>query len=83
MGDGTAVTQVAVPRLRGEVTYHTIAYQRHMMPPEHQASGIISAPLAEKDSAHWNLLNDLIFPACLEKFRAEEEASARTASLEV
>ena len=82
-GDGSVETQVAVPRLRGEVTYHTIAYQRHTMPPEHRDSGIISAPLAEKDSAHWNLLNDPIFPDCLEKFRAKEEASARTASLEV
>ena len=82
-GDGTAETQVAVPHLRGEVTYHTITYQRHTMPLEHRGSGVISAPLAEKDCAHWNLLNDQIFPACLEKFRAEEEASARTASLEV
>ena len=82
-GDGTVETQVAVPHLRSEVTYHTITYQRHMMPPEHRGSGVISAPLAEKDSAHWNLLNDLIFPDCLEKFRAEEEAPARPASLGV
>ena len=81
--EGTAVTQVAVPCLRGEVTYHTISYQRHTMLPEHRASGIISAPLAEKDDAHWNLLNDPIFPACLERFRDKEEASVRTASLEV
>ena len=51
--EGTAVTQVAVPCLRGEVTYHTISYQRHTMPPEHRALGVISAPLAEKDEAHW------------------------------
>ena len=83
VGDGTTETQVAVPCLRGEVTYHTITYQRHTMPPEHRGSGVISAPLAEKDNVHWNLLNDPIFPFCLEKFRAEEEASTRTASLEV
>ena len=53
------------------------------MPPEYRGSGIISAPLAEKDSAHWNLLNDPIFPECLEKFRAEDEASVRPASLGV
>ena len=82
-GDGSVETQVAVPHLRGEVTYHTIAYQRHTMPPEHWGLDIISAPLAEKDSAHWNLLNDPIFPDCLEKFQAEEEASVRTASLKV
>ena len=68
MAEGTAVTQVAVPHLRGEATYHTIPYQRHTMPPEHRALGVISAPLAEKDEAHWNLLNDPIFPACLERF---------------
>ena len=53
------------------------------MPPEHRGSGVISAPLAEKDSAHWNLLNDPIFPDCLDKFRAEDKASARPASLGV
>ena len=67
-GDGTAETQVAIPRLRGEVTYHAIAYQRHTMLPEHRASGVISTPLAGKDSAHWNLHNNPIFLACLERF---------------
>ena len=83
MAECIAVTQVAVLRLRGEMTYHTIPYERHPMPPEHRASGIISTPLAEKDNAHWNLLNDPIFPACLGRFRDEEEASARTTSLKV
>ena len=81
--EGITFTQVAVPRLRGETTYHTIPYERHPMPPEYRASGIISTPLAEKDDAHWNLLNDPIFPACLGRFRDEEEASARTTSLKV
>ena len=80
---GITVTQVAVPRLRGEMTYHTIPYERHPMLPEYQASSIISAPLAEKDEAHWNLLNNQVFLACLGRFRDEEEASARTTSLEV
>ena len=53
------------------------------MPPEYRASGVISAPLAEKDDAHWNLLNNPIFPACLGRFRDEEEVSTRTTSLEV
>ena len=82
MAEGITVTQVAIPRLRGEATYHTIPYKRHPMPPEYQASGIISAPLAEKDDAHLNLLNDRIFSACLKRFQAEEEASMRPTSPE-
>ena len=50
------------------------------MPPEYRASSTISTPLAEKDDAHWNLLNDPIFPACLERFQAKEEASVRPTS---
>ena len=36
---------------------------------------MVSAALAEADDGHWNVTNDLIYPACLEVFRRRHESS--------
>ena len=36
---------------------------------------MVSAALADADDGHWNITNDLIYPACLEGFRRRHETS--------
>ena len=36
---------------------------------------MVSAALADADDGHWNITNDLIYPACLEGFRRWHESS--------
>ena len=36
---------------------------------------MVSAALADADDEHWNVTNDLIYPACLEGFRRRHESS--------
>ena len=36
---------------------------------------MVSAALADADDGHWNVTNDLIYPACLEGFRRRHESS--------
>ena len=67
--------QVALPHLQGERTHHMITYQKHQMTPEFCRPEIIDTPLAVTHKKHWNIVNDLMFPACLEDFKARNEAS--------
>ena len=57
-----------------------ITYQKHQMTPEFRRPEIIDTPLAVAHEKHWNIVNDLMFPACLEDFKARHEASKRTTS---
>ena len=80
MEGDTRTVQVALPCLQGECTHHMITYQKHQMTPEFRRPEIIDTPLAVAHEKHWNIVNDLVFPACLEDFKARHEASKRTTS---
>ena len=49
--------------------------QEQALPPELEETPQVAAALATADHNHWNILNDPIYPGCLELFKARHEAS--------
>ena len=46
-----------------------------MLPPELEEAPQITVPLSAADLHHWNIVNDPIFPSCLDTFKVRHEAS--------
>ena len=46
-----------------------------MLPPELEEVPQITVPLSMADPHHWNIVNDPIFPNCLDAFKVRHEAS--------
>ena len=46
-----------------------------MLPPELEEAPQITVPLSTANPHHWNIMNDPIFPNCLDAFKARHEAS--------
>ena len=74
-GDDPLVSQVAIPRLQGNTSFHWTPMQEQVLPPELKETPQVAVALATADPNHWNVLNDPIYPGCLELFRARHEAS--------
>ena len=66
--------QVAIPRLRGKTECSWISRQEQVLPPELEEVPQITVPLSTADPYHWNIVNDPIFPNCLDTFKARQEA---------
>ena len=71
----TLITQVAYPRLAGKTKSHLLNFQKQQLIPELSEQSMVSAALVEADDGHWNVMNDPIYPACLEGFRRRHESS--------
>ena len=71
----TLTTQVAYPRLGGKTKSHLLNFQKQQLIPELLEHSMVSAALADADDRHWNVTNDPIYPACLERFRRRHESS--------
>ena len=71
----TLRTQVAYPHLGSETKSHLLNFQKQQLIPELRKHSMVSTALAEADDGHWNVSNDLIYPACLEGFRRRHESS--------
>ena len=69
------ISQVAIPRLQGSTTFHWIPMQEQVLPPKLDEAPQVAADLATADPNHWNVLNDPIYPGCLELFKARHKAS--------
>ena len=68
-------TQVAYPRLGGKTKSHLLNFQKQQLIPKLREHSMVSPALAEADEGHWNVANDLVYPACLEVFRRRHESS--------
>ena len=75
MEGSTLTTQVAYPHLGGKAKSHLLNFQKQLLIPELHEHSMVSAALADVDDGHWNVTNDLIYPACLEGFRRRHESS--------
>ena len=75
----TLTTQVAYPCLGGKTKSHLLNFQKQQLIPELREHSMVSAALADADDRHWNITNDLIYPACLEGFRRHESSQASQA----
>ena len=49
--------------------------QEQVLPPELEEVPQVAAALTAADPNHWNILNDPIYPSCLEIFKARHESS--------
>ena len=49
--------------------------QEQVLPPKLDEAPQVTAALATADPNHWNVLNDPIYPGCLELFKARHQAS--------
>ena len=49
--------------------------QKQVLTPELKEASQLMVALSAADANHWNIVNDPIFPNCLDKFKARHEAS--------
>ena len=81
--EGSTLTiQVAYPRLGDKTKSHLLNFQKQQLIPELREHSMVLAALAEADDGHWNIMNDPIYPACLEGFRRRHESSQANKSAE-
>ena len=74
-GDDPPTSQVAFPRLQGSTECSWTLKQRQVLPPELKESPQITVALSPADPHHWNIVNNPIYPSCLDTFKAKHEAS--------
>ena len=63
MGVSQPIAQVAIPK------------QKQVLPPKLEEAPQITVALAVADPNHWNIVNDPIYPSCLDIFKVGHEAS--------
>ena len=69
------IRQVALPCLQGKTVFHWAPKQKQVLTPELREAPQLTVALSAADTSHWNIVNDPIFPSCLDKFKARHEAS--------
>ena len=74
-GVSPPVKQVAIPHLQGKTVCCWTPRQKQVLPPELEEVPQISVALSAADANHWNIMNDPIYPSCLDVFKARHEAS--------
>ena len=74
-GDDSPTAQVAFPHLQGKTVCSWTSRQKQVLPPELEEVPQITLALSAADPYHWNIMNDPIFPSCLDAFRVRHEAS--------
>ena len=79
-GEDLLVAQVAIPHLQGQVAFHWATMQDQVLPPKWEEAPQVAAALAPADPNHWNILNNPVYPSCLECFKARHEASMASAA---
>ena len=67
--------EVAFPHLQGKTECSSISRQEQVLLPELEEAPQITVPLSAADPHHWNIVNDPIFPDCLDAFKVRHEAS--------
>ena len=71
MGVNPPIALVAIPCLQGSTAYCWTPQQKQVLPPELEEAPQITVALAAADSNHWNIMNDPIYPSCLDVFKAK------------
>ena len=75
MGASLPVAQVVIPHLQGETVCCWTPRQKEVLPPELEEAPQITVALSAADPNHWNIVNDPIFPSCLDIFKVRHKAS--------
>ena len=74
---GESISHVAYPRLEGGRESYYMLPQRQKITPEILESLRLTVSLAPVDEGHWNIVNDPIYPACLDQFRERHKATSK------
>ena len=74
-GVSPPIGQVALPHLQGKTAFHWAPKQKQVLTPELEEAPQLTVALSAADANHWNIVNDPIFPSCLDAFKARHEAS--------
>ena len=82
-GVSPPIGQVALPRLQGKMVFHWAPKQKQALMPELREAPQLTVALSAADANHWNIVNDPIFPSCLDKFKARHEASQASGAAEL
>ena len=69
------IAQVAIPHLWGSTVCCWTPMQEQVLLPELEEVPQVTVALTMADPNHWNIMNDPIYPSCLEIFKARHEAS--------
>ena len=75
IGASPVVGQMALSRLQGKTVSHWAPTQKQVLTPELKEAPQLTVALSAADANHWNIVNDPIFPSCLDEFKARHEAS--------
>ena len=74
-GASPPIGQVALPRLQGKTVFHWAPKQKQVLMSELREAPQLMVALSAANANHWNIVNDPIFPSCLDEFKARHEAS--------
>ena len=74
-GVSPPIGQVAIPCLQGKTVCCWAPRQKQVLPPELEEAPQLTVALSAADANHWNIVNDPIFPSCLDAFKARHESS--------
>ena len=74
-GASPPIGQVALPHLQGKTVFHWAPKQKQVLMPELEEAPQLMVALSAADANHWNIVNDPIFPSCLDAFKVRHKAS--------
>ena len=74
-GVSAPIGQVALPCLHGKTVCHWATRQKQVLTPELEEAPQLTVALLAANANHWNIVNDPIFPSCLDVFKVRHEAS--------
>ena len=66
---------MALPCLQGKTVFHWAPKQKQVLTPELEEAPQLTVALSAANANHWNIVNDPIFPSCLDAFKVRHEAS--------
>ena len=73
-GVSPLIGQVALSRLQGETVCHWAPRQKQVLMPKLEEAPQLMVTLSAANANHWNIVNDPIFPSCLDTFKVRHEA---------
>ena len=74
-GVSPPIGQVALPHLQGETVCHWAPRQKQVLTPKLEEAPQLTVALSAANANHWNIVNDPIFPSCLDTFKVRHKAS--------
>ena len=66
---------MALPHLQGKTAFHWAPRQKQVLTPKLEEAPQLTVALSTASTNHWNIVNDPIFPSCLDAFKVRHEAS--------